>query len=719
MAGVNLGFLKFTLGFDSIHFRRGMTAAERDLVKMQKKFAAVGDKLSSIGQSLSLGLTLPLAAFGGKAIKAAADAEEMQSAFNATFGQMAGSMNRWAEETGNALGRSTQEMQKAANTFGMFFNTAASPAKAAAMSQTFAKLAQDLASFHNTDVATAIEKLRAGLSGETEPLRQFGVFLTEAAVKAEGLRMGLWGLGNEFTEQEKILARYQIIMRQTQKAHGDVERTSGSATNRVRAMNAAWEELQVAVGQKLLPAFTPIVRALGDLVNGFNQLPDSMKGAIGTFALVAAAVGPLTWIFGGVVGAVAKSAPAVAKLAEAFGGLRATAAGVGASTMLFSHALLPIAAAVGAIYVAYKNWDKIKPVTDAAAKATEGYFDRVKVRFAEFAAKWEENSNSVETWARQVDAAFARPVPEGKTQSVRKQNDSMTAFLAKLWNSWNEGSRQLQIALNNADQAILRFVIATEQAMLKVRQSVIHMVNGVREWLQDRLGAVFAWVKGAVASVKDAFQWLGDKVVFNSIVPDMVMGIGASFAQLGQVMVQPAMAATGQAADAFEDLSTKIQRTAAETLGAVGEMVAGVITGVKGMVATFKSGDVLSGIQQFLELVLSVVQALGRIGVIKLPGGGVDGARAGGGPVVPGKTYLVGENGPEFITPRRSGYVHPSGSGGMAPVVRIVPSPFFEVVVDGRARHVAAPMAGQAAIGGALGAQQALAKRQRMNLAGR
>lgn len=47
-------------------------------------------------------------------------------------------------------------------------------------------------------------------------------------------------------------------------------------------------------------------------------------------------------------------------------------------------------------------------------------------------------------------------------------------------------------------------------------------------------------------------------------------------------------------------------------------------------------------------------------------GGGVNiaGANAKGGPMSPGRTYLVGEQGPELVTPTRSGYVHPNGSGG-------------------------------------------------------
>lgn len=45
-------------------------------------------------------------------------------------------------------------------------------------------------------------------------------------------------------------------------------------------------------------------------------------------------------------------------------------------------------------------------------------------------------------------------------------------------------------------------------------------------------------------------------------------------------------------------------------------------------------------------------------------GAGVDGARAKGGPISRGSTYLVGEEGPELITPSRSGYVNPAGSTG-------------------------------------------------------
>src|SRR3546814_225483 len=172
---------------DVATFEKGADLSEKRLAQMERKFSKLGDKISGLGKTLSLGITLPLTAFGIASANAASDAAELQSAFDQTFGAMSDTMNKWAEDTGNALGRSTQEMQKAANTFGIFFNTAVNPQKAAEMSQIFAQLAQDLGSFYNVDTETAIQKLRSGLSGESEPLRDFGVRSEEHTSELQSL----------------------------------------------------------------------------------------------------------------------------------------------------------------------------------------------------------------------------------------------------------------------------------------------------------------------------------------------------------------------------------------------------------------------------------------------------------------------------------------------------------------------------------------------------
>lgn len=104
-----------------------------------------------------------------------------------------------------------------------------------------------------------------------------------------------------------------------------------------------------------------------------------------------------------------------------------------------------------------------------------------------------------------------------------------------------------------------------------------------------------------------------------------------------------------------------------------------------------------------------------------IPGLSLAGARADGGPVRAGLPYLVGERGPEIVVPGSSGHVIPNhqlaNMGGSS--VQIVPSPYFDVVVDQRAAAVAAPIGIAAATQGSSAATADVARSQRRRIPGR
>lgn len=111
--------------------------------------------------------------------------------------------------------------------------------------------------------------------------------------------------------------------------------------------------------------------------------------------------------------------------------------------------------------------------------------------------------------------------------------------------------------------------------------------------------------------------------------------------------------------------------------------------------------------------------------------GGFGGPRAKGGPVLSGKSYLVGENGPEMFTPRFSGSIIPhresmatltdsmltrganTDGGRREIVVTVTPSPLFEVKVDEKVGAMGVRVA-SAVPGLAMGA---MARQQRRRLA--
>lgn len=77
-----------------------------------------------------------------------------------------------------------------------------------------------------------------------------------------------------------------------------------------------------------------------------------------------------------------------------------------------------------------------------------------------------------------------------------------------------------------------------------------------------------------------------------------------------------------------------------------------------------KLSDVLRGLAQDILRIATrklVTEPLGNL-LTSAIGGMFGGAKAGGGDVIGGRSYLVGENGPEMFTPRTTGTITPNGS---------------------------------------------------------
>lgn len=195
------------------------------------------------------------------AIAGASDLSESISKNNTVFGEASAAVIAFSEGAAKGLGQSQAQALEATGVFGNLIRSLGVGAQPAAdMSVQFTKLASDLASFNNTDVGTALDALRAGLTGETEPLKKFGVNINDATLKAEAMRMGLIKSTKEALDpQAKAMASYSLIMAQTGLAQGDFARTSGGLANQQRILSAQFTDVKAKVGAALLPAMTSAV----------------------------------------------------------------------------------------------------------------------------------------------------------------------------------------------------------------------------------------------------------------------------------------------------------------------------------------------------------------------------------------------------------------------------------------------------------------------------
>ena len=236
-------------------FKAKVSEAEGGLGKLKAGANVAFDSIKANAGKIALVGGAAFAALGAKAISAASDFEESSAKIGEVFGGASDSVLNFAENAAQALGQSKQDVLTAAGTFGTFGKSAGLAGEdLATFSNDFTTLASDLASFNNTTPEEAIMALGAGLRGEAEPLRRYGILLDDATLRQEALRLGLIDTTKQaLTPQQKVLAAQAAIYKQSSDAQGDFARTSDGLANQQRILRAELENVAIEIGEKLLP----------------------------------------------------------------------------------------------------------------------------------------------------------------------------------------------------------------------------------------------------------------------------------------------------------------------------------------------------------------------------------------------------------------------------------------------------------------------------------
>ena len=251
---------------DASGVRRAARDAELAIKRMGDTSDHVGKKLMGASSALK-GFVAGAAVTGvvtqlSSAADAASDLGEQVSKAGVVFGKSSGDVLKWSETTAKAIGMSRREALEAAGTFGNMLGPMGFAEKQAAnMSKTMVQLAGDLASFNNASPEDTLLAIRSGLAGESEPLRKYGVFLNAAKIEAEALRSGLIKQGQTMTDAQKTQAAYNIILKESSKAHGDFQRTSSGMANQQRIARAELENTKAQIGQKMIPVMLALTKA--------------------------------------------------------------------------------------------------------------------------------------------------------------------------------------------------------------------------------------------------------------------------------------------------------------------------------------------------------------------------------------------------------------------------------------------------------------------------
>lgn len=196
-------------------------------------------------------------------IQAASDLEEVQNVVDTVFGESSAIIDNFAKNAVKSLGLSELSVKKYASTMGaMLKSMKLSDKQVLVMSQNMTALAGDMASFYNLSGDEAFNKIRAGISGETEPLKQLGINMSVANMEAYALSQGIDKSYNSMTQAEQAILRYNYLLDVTGDAQGDFARTSGNWANQVRVLSEQWNTFKSVLGSSFIQVLTPVIQAL-------------------------------------------------------------------------------------------------------------------------------------------------------------------------------------------------------------------------------------------------------------------------------------------------------------------------------------------------------------------------------------------------------------------------------------------------------------------------
>ena len=252
------------LSADSAQFTKGLEEARRSTETFQNAAGNLNKGLLAVGLASSTA-AIALIGFGVKSFRAAAQVEELDIALQAIgkssrygYAQLAETVSQ-IREVGITSAAAQRAVIKLAQS-----NVDLADA------QKLATVAQNLSVTASVNSADALQSLIFAITtGQTRMLRQIGI--TAGATEAYAIYARTIGKSaNELTMAERRQAVLNLVLKEGTKVTGAYALAMQSPSKALKEMSDVTNDLQVAVGKRLLNSFSKVIMATFELYRRFT-----------------------------------------------------------------------------------------------------------------------------------------------------------------------------------------------------------------------------------------------------------------------------------------------------------------------------------------------------------------------------------------------------------------------------------------------------------------
>lgn len=327
---IQLGSAYGKITLDVNGFMNGVNKAKGGMSQLMAAGEKLANGLNKVGNAMTVGITLPLAAIGAASIKAASDFEETKNKAVVVFGEMADSVVRNADRSATALGiGKTAYLDYASSIAAALKAGGMGVQESAALAEQAVQHFADLASFHNAQVQDVALAWQSAIRGQYEPIQKYFPYITNEYLKTYGIANGLIDENTTTltANQRAIILNAIALNEQLNPAMNDFAETSDGLANQTRILKAQWQDALVLLGQNFLPVALQVVQALNSLLEKMNALSPVQQKMVLGFAGLLAITGPVLKLISTIITLVTS----LSGLSGTLGGLGISFSGIGAA----------------------------------------------------------------------------------------------------------------------------------------------------------------------------------------------------------------------------------------------------------------------------------------------------------------------------------------------------------------------------------------------------
>lgn len=680
-------------------FKKVGDSADKELSKAETRAERMSAGFTKAGVGMMATSAVMIAGLYNAGQSAAA-LEQAVGGTEAVFKDASGAIDEFAKASADSAGLSEEQARTLTTRLGGALKGLGFETKAAAdQAVNLTKIGADLAATYGGTTAEAVDALGSAFRGEFDPAERFNLFLKQSTVDAKAVAMGLAESTANVDANARAQATLALIVEQSADAQGQFAREADTTAGAMARAQANMENAKAELGASFTPIMSKAAEVASGLAGAFGSVDSATGGMLSTFTAFSA-VGL------GVAGAISVIIGKAKDVKEGFTKAREAMA----SWSTQKQAIVGVGAAVASVASAilmYKgHMDSLRQsaedfgasfVESGKTKLAEEGIGRLNTQLAKMDEVLASTKAEVDAWdaswnpGKLLDADYRDAVASFHNETEQARND-LIAYRDEVQRvadeqgvsipvaiAWVDGMKDAGDAATDADGR----TAALNSTMEESTKGFDDATKALREFVAEQWGLTNASA-AAEAAIDDTLATIAEhgfsldldteagRANIDMLQEMQLKALEAGRAEAEKTQsVEAGMAASQAYAQKLRDeITARYGNTAAvqayiAQLGLTPEQVSTAFqtAGLDEAIAKSKEFQRLWG-----QDIAASIAGVGMTIAAKFGG-----ARADGGPVNAGRSYIVGERGPELFTPGASGTITPNhalpAAGGTQTIV--------------------------------------------------